>query len=107
MQTTAQIQELINKKADAKLKSDIKALDNVLCNGIGYQLLKDISVNVGTAENPKKVSLAWILSGSGLEDKIIETHTERYRKEETEAFLKQVEDLRAEVDNLLDSKNYD
>ena len=105
--TTKDIQSLINARADKKLKENLKKISNLLYNGEGYQLLRDISVNIGTAEKPKNIGLAFILSDSGLESQIIEKNTERYREQEIEEFLAKVDSLREDVDTFLDSRSYD
>lgn len=105
--TTKDIQSLINARADKKLKENLQKISNLLYNGEGYQLFRDISVNIGTAENPKNVGLAFLLSDSGFESQIIEKNTERYREQETKDFLAKVDSLREDVDNLLDNRNYD
>jgi len=100
--TTADIQQLINNKADAKLKNKVRELHNLLYNGEAYDMLKEIEVNIGTAEAPRNISIAYILSDSGLGQKIIEVNTERYRENETKDFLNKVESLREDVDSLLE-----
>ena len=105
--TTKDIQSLINARADKKLKENLKKISNLLYNGEGYQLLRDISVNIGTAEKPKNVALAFLLSDSGFERQIIEKNTERYREQETKEFLSKVDSLREDVDTFLDSRSYD
>lgn len=101
------IQQLINDRADNKLKADLRKLHNLLYNGEGYEMLKDISVNVGTPEKPRTNTLAYILGSGGFENEIIEKNTERYRAKETKEFLAKVDSLRQDVDNLLDNQTYD
>lgn len=101
------IQQIINNKADSKLKAAIKNINDIICNGEGYQLLKDIKINIGTQEKPKSIGLAWIFSSSGFESQIIENNTQRYREAEAIEFMQKVDSIREDVDNLLDSRNYD
>lgn len=100
------IQQLINNKADAKLKADLKLLQKSVCSGVFYELIKGISLNVGTSEKPRNIDL-YAIFNQGFGDKIIENNIERYREAEAKLFLDKVESLREDVDNLLDSKNYD
>ncbi len=101
------VQQLVNDKADSKLKSDLSALQKSIYSGVQYELLKGITLNVGTAEKPKNISLYSIFSSDGFEAKIIENNTERYRATEAQLFLSKVESLREDVDNLLDGRNYE
>jgi hypothetical protein len=103
MKNLKDVQQLINDKADARLKKDLSSISNQLYNGIGYNLLKDIYINVGTTDKPRSISLIYILSDSGLAGKIIEANTERYREEENKNFLEKVESLRNDVDELLNN----
>lgn len=103
----AEIQQLINDRADAKLKSDLSALQNALYSGNYYELVKGIQINVGNSEKPKNIGLYSVFSSDGFEKIIIENNTERYRAAEAEAFLSKVDSLREDVDNLLDNRNYD
>jgi hypothetical protein len=99
------IQQVINNKADKKLKDAIQELNAFIYNGENYELIKGINVNVGSAEKPKTISLYSIFSSEGFESKIIENNTDRYRANEVNGFLSKVDSLRADVDNLLDNNN--
>ena len=100
------VQQLINDKADAKLKTKLRELHNSIYNGEAYEMLKDIKINIGSADKPKTISLCSIFGSDGFEKQIIENNTERYRAKEAEAFISKVESLREDVDSLLDANQY-
>lgn len=101
------IQQLINDKADSKLKKLVNELYNLLSNGENFYLIKDININIGTAEKPRVISLAYIFGSNGFEKQIIENNTERYRMMESAEFLSKVESIREDIDGLLnDSLNH-
>lgn len=95
------VQQIINERADQKLENEIHEIYHFLSNGRNYELIKDILINVGTAEKPKMVRIYSLFSGDGLRDNIIEKNRDRYRSEETAAFMQKVESIRQDVDNLL------
>lgn len=104
MENLSKVQELINAKADKRLKDDIRDIHNVLCNGKGGRLLGEIKINIGTSEEPLITYLNYILNEDRLGSIVFESHKERYRDEESKEFLKKVESLREDVDNLLDNQ---
>lgn len=95
------VQQLINKKADEKLKQQLNTLQHPLYTGELYKLLQGIYINVGTSEKPKNIALYTIFNAEGFEAIIIENNTQRYREEESKLFLNKVNSLREDVDNLL------
>jgi len=97
------VQQLINDRADAKLKKEVDGLHDSIYNGKAYHLLGDLRVNVGTTEKPKNIHLHSIFGASGFRQHIIEANTENYREAETKEFLEKVESLRQDVDNLLNA----
>ncbi len=99
------IQELINERAESKLRSDIKKLHQPLKEQY-YKLLDDIKVNVGTSEKPSYCQLSLILGSDGFEKTIIDKNIQKYIEAETKEFLEKVESLRDDVDNLLNNANY-
>ena len=106
LKSISDIQQMINNRADKNLKDVLRKLNELVYNGETYQLLKDITLNVGTAEKPKNITLCYIFSSDGFQEKIIEKNTERYRTMEAESFFKKVESLREDVDALLDNANF-
>jgi hypothetical protein len=105
MENLKDIQELINAKADKKLEDAVRALCKSVSDGENYNLIKGITINIGTTGKPKNIGLYSIFSSDGFAAKIIENNTQRYRDIESELFLKKVESLRDNVDHLLDSVN--
>ena len=102
MQPTTHIQEVINARADNKLKDEIKLLHNTLYNGLGYKLLKDINIHRKVNDKDAEFSLAYILSEEwyGFGKEIFEMHKETYRKSETALFLQEVSELKDKVNEL-------
>lgn len=98
------IQKLINDKADAKLRNQLQSLQKLLYSGEYYNLISNITINVGTAEKPKNIGLYSIFSSDGFEKKIIENNTQRFREQEAKDFIAKVESLRQDVDYLLENK---
>lgn len=104
MENLSKVQELINAKADKRLEDDICAIRNMLYTGKGGRLLGEIKINIGTSENPIIIYLSNVLNHDRLGEKVFEANKERYRDEESKEFLKKVESLREDVDNLLDNQ---
>ena len=100
------VQQLINDKADKKLKDQVYNLQRSIQSGEFYNLILNIRVNIGTAEKPKSIPLYSIFSTDGFFFKIIENNTERYRAKEAEEFMSKVESLREDADNLLDNVRF-
>ena len=95
------IQELINARADKKLEADLRALKGIFDTSVNSFLVKDIFIEVGTADKPRKVDLDCMFDNSVFGIKIIENNTQRYREAESKLFLAEVNSLREDVDNLL------
>jgi hypothetical protein len=101
------IQQIINDRADRKLGQEINKIYQFLSNGENYNLIKDILINVGTAEKPKQIRIYSLFTNDGLLGKIIEQNQERYRSEETSAFIGKVESIRNDVDQLMENAGQD
>lgn len=102
MEPTTHIQNIINARADNKLKAEIKALHEILSNGNGYKLLKEINITVSKNDKITSVNLAWLLStdSSYYGNEIFEKHKEEYRKQETNLFIQEVAKLNNKVIDL-------
>ena len=107
VKTISEIQQIINGNAEKKLKSKIEKISYILRNGDGFNLLKDISVNVGTLENPKTIPLPYLLTSSGFLNKVIENNIEEYIENEAKEFVEKVNSIREDVDFLLSNQKYE
>jgi hypothetical protein len=97
--TKDKLQELINGKAERKLKSELKALQDVISQH--YNVLRDVRVNVSHPyhEGLTEIDLASIFAVYG--KKIMSDRLADYIAMESKAFFENVERLKNDVDRLL------
>lgn len=99
-----ELQDIINKRAESKLKSEISALSHILYSK-NKDILDGIRVNIGTHEVPKTIELRLILEDSALGVAIFNKNIERYKEKETAEFLQKVENLQGQIDDLMNNQN--
>jgi aminoglycoside phosphotransferase len=97
------LQEIINKKAAAKLDADLRQLHDLPYNKL-YHLFRDskIIVNVGTSEKPRNISLASVFGRDGFYQQLYDKNIERYIENESKEFVQRVEELQSQIDELYD-----
>lgn len=101
--TTETLQDVINKRAEAKLKKDLNFLANlyVMDNFKYSQIFEKVFVNIGTAEKPENVKAINVFSSNRrIYREAFDKNIDRYIKDETELFLKEIEQLKERVETL-------
>lgn len=118
-QTTSTLQELINSKAENRLKNDLKKLlstleDNRLLRG-SYDYKPKLAVVAERDESDSPVkhyapdSLDRLLNPNFglLYKEMYENYLPIYIEQETKLFMEKVEKIQEDVNTLMDSQTYD
>lgn len=105
-ESISKIQQIINDRAKEKLNTDIRAINGYLTSGTPYNLLKEISINIGTAEKPQTTSLSYILNTTEMWSRVFDASIQKYIDRESKEFVQQVESLRSDVDSLLEGSDF-
>lgn len=101
MQDITGIQKIINDKADEKLNKEIAKLSKML-KEMQYGLLRDIKFVMKNGDKEQRISLSWILDDQyPLRKMIFEARQKEYREQEAEEFIKKVEALQRELEELI------
>lgn len=95
------LQDIVNKKAKEKLENDLRELHDGIYNKF-YHLFRDsnIRVNVGSQEKPRNINAAGIFGKDGLYQQIYDANIDRYIENESKEFIKKVEELQSQIDEL-------
>lgn len=98
------LQDIINKKAKAKLEMDLAELNDVVWNKF-YHLFNSskLYINVGSVEKPKNINIGSIFTNDGFKKQLYEANIERYIEIESKDFVKRVEDLQNQIDELYEN----
>lgn len=106
------LQALINDKADARLEADLRQLQARLTDGLAYTLLggqNSINIKIRKFDIATDsyidadVHILDLFTSRGLCENIRANNRERYRAEEAAAFVNTVQQVKKEVDQLLNN----
>lgn len=99
----SKLQDLIDKKAEISLKEDLKNLQRLrsqLPENIS-SIFNQLKVNFGTSEKPVNISIYDIMYGSStFVDKFKLEYLEKYKQTESENFIKKVDFIQNQLNDL-------
>ena len=102
------LQEIVNKKAKEKLEKDLRDLSQVLHNKY-YKLLEGTTVNILISGKPTNIPIPWFFSkdsnGTVYND-IYEKNIQKYIDRESEEFVKKVDSIQDQIDELYNIQQY-
>ena len=106
--TTSSLQELINKRAEAKSRADIKILTDAISNS-GLKNIRGFHVQEGETKRELCFALDRLEehNTNNVLTQLYNIKLEKYIKSETKDFVSKVESLVEQTDNLLNiAENY-
>ena len=100
---TQTIQNVINKRAESKLRKDLDFLSDLYArDDYKYKyLFKGIKINMGTTEKPEVEDIIFVFRNTRrFYKEAFEKNLPKYIEEETVLFLKEIEELKSKVETL-------